>query len=357
VDRAISCRIFDAHFAVLGERGIDPGRLVEGSPVSVGFLCKGGNWISWAVYVGLMRRYVELVGPGAAEITARHFLDSSALGFVRALGGLFVDLNLFYQFCLRAAAQTAFPVARAEVDLADGRELCASLLLPERLEDCPFFFEVTSHVLRFLPAFLGQEHAEVRMELMPRRAVFHILLPPSRTALARVRRTVAALLHAQAPALIQMAGAAQDLAERLGEVSATHDRLEELSDALAQRMGASADAAADHDALASYHAEMARIASGRLQSLGQDYRRELREELERLQRKNSRFSLRAFARKLGLSPGMLSNVLAGKRNLSVEVALQVAQRLGYSPAETRRFCQLVHLSNIADPELKAILGA
>ncbi|HTL11225.1 MAG TPA: TIGR02147 family protein [Bdellovibrionota bacterium] len=61
----------------------------------------------------------------------------------------------------------------------------------------------------------------------------------------------------------------------------------------------------------------------------------LRRELERRCRTNPRYSLRAFARALQISPTALSLVLSGKRPLSRKAAHKVAQVLPLAPAENQ----------------------
>lgn len=58
------------------------------------------------------------------------------------------------------------------------------------------------------------------------------------------------------------------------------------------------------------------------------HRQILQEEFHRRQERNAAFSLRAFARQLGISGGMLSNLLAGRRSLTPEMAQRLAPRLG-----------------------------
>ena len=52
-------------------------------------------------------------------------------------------------------------------------------------------------------------------------------------------------------------------------------------------------------------------------------------ELKNRQRRNARYSLRAFARDLRVSPSFLSEVLAGKYQLSHAKAEDVAERLRF----------------------------
>lgn len=66
----------------------------------------------------------------------------------------------------------------------------------------------------------------------------------------------------------------------------------------------------------------------------------LQGELTRRLRRNPRYSLRAFAKLLGLSPGELSELLSGKRQLTVRRVGQLSRRLGWSELEQERVLEL-----------------
>jgi uncharacterized protein (TIGR02147 family) len=87
----------------------------------------------------------------------------------------------------------------------------------------------------------------------------------------------------------------------------------------------------------------------------------LREELSRRSRANPRYSLRAFSKLIGVSPGALSELLNGKRPLSVKQAHQIAQRLGWSDAELERLVRLCvqdqsSRQGLASPDAPAAYG-
>lgn len=63
----------------------------------------------------------------------------------------------------------------------------------------------------------------------------------------------------------------------------------------------------------------------------------LRNELEAARVKNSRYSLRAMAKKLGLSPGRLSEIMNGRRRLTTQMAMRIADRLEYGPDKRAEF--------------------
>lgn len=57
--------------------------------------------------------------------------------------------------------------------------------------------------------------------------------------------------------------------------------------------------------------------------------------------RNAHYSLRAFARDLGISNASLCLILKQKQGLSIRAAERIAQRLGFNPAEKEYFCDLV----------------
>ena len=69
----------------------------------------------------------------------------------------------------------------------------------------------------------------------------------------------------------------------------------------------------------------------------------LKDELERKISANPKYScpLRAFARDLKIAPQILSNLLNGKKAISVDVAGALAERLEMNPREASHFIDLV----------------
>jgi uncharacterized protein (TIGR02147 family) len=72
-----------------------------------------------------------------------------------------------------------------------------------------------------------------------------------------------------------------------------------------------------------------------------DYRQILRIEMTERQQRNPRYSLRAFARDLGMSPSMLSDLLNSKHGLSRNSARKIAAGLDLQAQEREYFCDLV----------------
>lgn len=59
----------------------------------------------------------------------------------------------------------------------------------------------------------------------------------------------------------------------------------------------------------------------------------LRQKLAEIQRSNPSYSLRAYARKVGVHVGALSHILNGKRNVSRELAERISKRLMLDPQQ------------------------
>jgi uncharacterized protein (TIGR02147 family) len=72
-----------------------------------------------------------------------------------------------------------------------------------------------------------------------------------------------------------------------------------------------------------------------------NYKHYLKDVLEQRLHARRRYSLRAFARDLGMNPARLSCVLNDKKGLSAEAALNIGQKLGLSPDECDHFCSLI----------------
>jgi len=80
-----------------------------------------------------------------------------------------------------------------------------------------------------------------------------------------------------------------------------------------------------------------------------NYRRILYTALETRCAKNPRYSLRAFARDLEISPARLSDVLRGRYGLSVDAANKISKILGHSKSETKHFADLVESEHARSP--------
>ncbi|MCO4756049.1 MAG: TIGR02147 family protein, partial [Bacteriovoracaceae bacterium] len=79
------------------------------------------------------------------------------------------------------------------------------------------------------------------------------------------------------------------------------------------------------------------------------YRTILEEEINFRMKENCSYSLRAFARDIGISPSQLSDIFKGKTGLSSKKAVSIAQKLGLSKKETELFKALVEVEHGRSP--------
>ncbi|MCT4642243.1 MAG: TIGR02147 family protein [Bacteriovoracaceae bacterium] len=82
------------------------------------------------------------------------------------------------------------------------------------------------------------------------------------------------------------------------------------------------------------------------------FRTILEEEFSFRVNENSSYSIRAFARDIGISPSQLSEVLSGKVGLSSKKAVVVAQNLGLSDKEVTLFKALVEFEHGRSEKIK-----
>lgn len=81
----------------------------------------------------------------------------------------------------------------------------------------------------------------------------------------------------------------------------------------------------------------------------------LRRKYSEALKNNPRYSLRAFAARLGLSPGGLSHILSRRKKLSLARAQEIAETLKLTPEEKDEFLLLVQIEAATRPSVKATL--
>ena len=72
----------------------------------------------------------------------------------------------------------------------------------------------------------------------------------------------------------------------------------------------------------------------------------IKEKLEAKKKKNSLYSLRGFAKQLGISPAHLSQILNKKRPLTLKTANKIANSLSLSPIEKEKFLDALNTDQI-----------
>lgn len=72
--------------------------------------------------------------------------------------------------------------------------------------------------------------------------------------------------------------------------------------------------------------------------------------------KNPSFSVRAYSRRLAISPGTLSQLMNGKRKVTRTLGIQILEKLGTDPSESRELCKTLQLRYRA-PKQKSSLDS
>lgn len=83
----------------------------------------------------------------------------------------------------------------------------------------------------------------------------------------------------------------------------------------------------------------------------------LQEELFRRQEKNAAYSLRSFARDLGISPSYLSLLFSGRRGLPLKLALRIVRKMNWPRARQKYFLALVEFDSVkSDRDKQKVLA-
>ena len=85
-----------------------------------------------------------------------------------------------------------------------------------------------------------------------------------------------------------------------------------------------------------------------------DYRDLLKTEFHIRILRNRRYSLRAYARDIGLSPAMLSQVLSSKAGISTPRGRQIAGILNFEEPKTNYFLDLIDSVEAKNPHLRRL---
>jgi uncharacterized protein (TIGR02147 family) len=88
-----------------------------------------------------------------------------------------------------------------------------------------------------------------------------------------------------------------------------------------------------------------------------DYRAFLEQTLRSRKARNASYSLRSFARDIGLSPSRLTEIFQRKDGLSAKKAATVAGKLGLTPHETEEFLAMVESQSGRSPVTRRIARA
>lgn len=86
------------------------------------------------------------------------------------------------------------------------------------------------------------------------------------------------------------------------------------------------------------------------------FTQKIKVDLEQRIKNNPHYSLRSYAKKLGVSPATLSGILSGKRKLTAEMMSKIGFALSFSPEEVWEYQRqlLGHTNNLAHDRFKEL---
>lgn len=90
----------------------------------------------------------------------------------------------------------------------------------------------------------------------------------------------------------------------------------------------------------------------RAMNAANQYREILKNEFESRSSRNSRYSLRAYSRDLGISPTSLSLILSGQQGLSKPQAEKLARQIGFNKEQQRMFIDLVECAHARSSKVR-----
>jgi DNA-binding CsgD family transcriptional regulator len=195
-------------------------------PVSEAALREPTCRIDWTVFAELLDEIETLCGGGNAfehaVMKVQPTMFSDFLPLVRFMLSP-RDLYRLVHALLRIAYLN---VQFSEADHPDGR-LVVTVDIPAPHRPCPAFFHACAGGMRSVPEILGLPHVDVVAELTPRRGVFTISLPESRTFVARLRRASVSLIVKAA--VVEVEHSWMETRRRIAELETTNARLVDLT--------------------------------------------------------------------------------------------------------------------------------
>lgn len=145
--------------------------------------------VAWSDYCTLVENIGRLAGDGLEDLLEASY--HQVFPEMRAAFGMLVDCKPLLRFMMTIANPIAFqPVEHHFEDLGDRHVRVSSRLRPGA-RPCETWFRGTIGALRGIPRYCDQPPAHVIAQITPDSGIYEIFLPPSRTLLSRMRRTVA----------------------------------------------------------------------------------------------------------------------------------------------------------------------
>ena len=180
----VSCRVCQPLFLHMRRAGIDEQRLYAGLPIQADVLRNARARMPWDVFAEMCDRAEALAGP----VTGAELMEGHRI--IRAIAGLMTNPLLLYKAMNRWFGPSTFRIVEHSFEELPNSRLRISLTIPPGYRDSPAFFRISGTIFTVFPRLLGQPEALVQLDLSPRHCVYTIAPPPSRSLLARLRRSL-----------------------------------------------------------------------------------------------------------------------------------------------------------------------
>jgi DNA-binding CsgD family transcriptional regulator len=234
--REVSARVAREVLAVCRKRGISVAPLVEGLGFDECLLGDPSARHSWDDFVVLLDR-VQAAAGGPWEMERVGFDTIQSNRAFRLLGRLILSPRQLYLYGVERISRTHYSCVGSRVEPIDSSRLrCTFVISPDHVDSLAYQY-ATIGALRAYPRLLGHPAAIVEAEIMPRKGVFVVTLPPGRRA-KRAEHTTKNFLSALLAGPSFNRPPASDDAARSLAISFDYSGLVETVQALGQQLAA-----------------------------------------------------------------------------------------------------------------------
>lgn len=223
----LSCRLTHMLLQASEEVGVSRERIAEGTRLDVARLGDPRGTTDWTTLVALVNRIYELVDhdPVRMRDIGRRMARAPAWGAVRAVGRNLLSPRALYEFTFRWVAPASFPLLVPNLEFTSGRHMRIRAEIPTLYPPCEGFFHLSQGCIVALSQAVGHGAVGVvESHVTARTFDLTLVLPPSRSMLARVTRRVRAAVESE-ETLATLEAQREQLAEAMASLLRASDEL------------------------------------------------------------------------------------------------------------------------------------
>ncbi|NVB81921.1 MAG: response regulator [Kofleriaceae bacterium] len=192
--KEVSCRYFDILLRDLRERGVDPRRLVEGTPYTARDLAKKDERVEWTALVRMMENARSLWTRDQLLRLGERSTEGPLVQFIGVVARIRFSVAGFYQWVTAetgVASQMITCVKTSSRVLGPGR-IAVEFKMSRGFAPSEEFFLITQGTYAAMPRMVGAPRATVTSEMRPDGARFLIQYTEPKGIIPSVRRFVTA---------------------------------------------------------------------------------------------------------------------------------------------------------------------